>query len=156
VTGGRPGPIRGPRGPGGGASRGFDRERWQWPAPVGNVMSSRHTVRSLTARKPLPRPVRHVTISRVALCATCIGISVAFVAVPRSAVCRSVASVGGHRATLRLKGHEADYLAVVRGLLQDSVWLHRNSAVVALPVRSSAGLGLGVTQRDREGGVSRA
>jgi hypothetical protein len=48
-------------------------------------------------------------------------------------VCRIAYGASGHRATLRSKALEADFVAVVRGLTQESAWLHRNSAVRAHP-----------------------
>jgi hypothetical protein len=63
----------------------------------------------------------------------------------------------GHRATLRPKALEADYLAAVRGLIQDSGLLARNDAAPAqtdhLVGAGSSAIGSGATRRGREGGL---
>ena len=104
----------------------------------------------LPARRALPRRVRHVTISHAGYCATSTRISAGFAAAPRRAVCRCPYRAWGRRATLRPKGLEADYLATVRGLLPDSVWLHRNNAAVPHPVTTHSGR---KGRRNREGGM---
>ena len=57
---------------------------------------------------------------------------------PSANLCRSAHRAWGHRDTLRSKGPEADYLAVVRGLIQDSGRLHRNNAACLQPAGWSA------------------
>jgi hypothetical protein len=66
--------------------------------------------------------------------------------------------VPGHRAALRSKGLETDYLAAVRGLIADSVLLHRNSAAGMVPAirptewTGRPAIGSSDSSHDREGG----